>query len=156
MMQLPKMYRLRQHFARPTVAEIATAVQQELAGLSLGDVIRPNQKIGITVGSRGIQNLLPMLKTCVDYLKDLEASPYLVAAMGSHGGGSEHGQREVLDSLGITETNLGAPVVTCAECHTIAHSSEGSEVGALAKRHHGGQSSQNPYVIQGPHGKRPR
>ena len=131
MMQLPKMYRLRQHFARPTVAEIAIAVQQELAGLSLGDVIRPNQKIGITVGSRGIQNLLPMLKTCVDYLKDLEASPYLVAAMGSHGGGSEHGQREVLDSLGITETNLGAPVVTCAECHTIAHSSEGLPVFVL-------------------------
>jgi hypothetical protein len=130
-MQLPKMYRLRQRFSRTTVADIATAVRTELAGLNLGKVIRPNQKIGITVGSRGIRDLLALLKTCIHFLKDLGAVPYLVAAMGSHGGGSEHGQQEVLESLGITETNLGAPVLTCAECLTIAHTPGGLRVFVL-------------------------
>lgn len=131
MVRFPRMYRLRQHFARPTVVDIGVAVRQELAGLSLKEAIQPGHRIGITVGSRGIQNLLTLLRTCVDVLKDLRAEPHLVAAMGSHGGGSEHGQRQVLQSLGVTETNLGAPLMTCAECHAIAQGPEGIPVFVL-------------------------
>jgi hypothetical protein len=124
MLRLPKMYRMRQSFPRPKVEDIPGVTRKELAALRLGEAIRPGQKVGITVGSRGIQNLLPILKTCVDFVRELGGLPYLVAAMGSHGGGSEQGQKEVLNSLGVTEGNLGAPVVTCAECQTIACTSE--------------------------------
>lgn len=69
----------------------------------------------MTVGSRGIRNILVILETVVSVLREYGARPVLLCAMGSHGGGGEEGQREVLTSLGITEERLGAPVVLCSE-----------------------------------------
>ena len=127
-MTLPKMFRLRQHFARPVVSDMQRAVRHEIASLRMDEAILHGRKIGITVGSRGIQNLLPILKTCVDSFREIGALPYLIAAMGSHGGGLERGQKQLLDSMGITETNLDAPVVTCSECRSIANTTEGLPV----------------------------
>jgi hypothetical protein len=120
MSELPRMFRLKQAFQRPVIKDIPGTTRQELVQLNLGARIRPGMHIGITVGSRGIQNLGTILKETVQYVRELGGLPHLIAAMGSHGGGTEDGQKEVLDSLGITEANLGAPVVTCAECETLA------------------------------------
>lgn len=128
MPDMPRMYRLTQAFPRPVVGDVTAAACGELAALGLKDKIVRGQKIGITVGSRGIQNLVPVLRTTVDYIKELGGVPLLIAAMGSHGGGTAAGQREVLDSLGITEAALGAPVITGDECRTIAHTSGGLPV----------------------------
>ncbi len=128
MLNLPQMYRVSQTFPRPQAGDVAAAARRELAALGLKSAVAPGQKIGITVGSRGIQNLLPILKTAVDHLKELGAVPCMIAAMGSHGGGTAAGQQEVLDSLGITESALGAPVITCDDCRTIARSPSGLPV----------------------------
>ncbi len=132
MLNLPRMYRVSQTFPRPKTGDVAAAACGELAALGLKSRIAPGQRIGITVGSRGVQNLLPILKAAVDHLKELGAVPCLVAAMGSHGGGTAAGQKEVLDSLGITEGALGAPVVTCDDCRTIARSPSGLPVYIVA------------------------
>jgi hypothetical protein len=108
--------------------DIPAATRAALVNLLLGQKIRAGQKIGITVGSRGIQNLLHILHTTVDFIKGLGCEPYLLAAMGSHGGGTESGQKEILDSLGITEEALGAKVLTCADCRIIAHTPGGLPV----------------------------
>ena len=126
--QLPEMYRLRQIFPRPRVNDIPAAVMKELDKLHLSRSIEPGQKIGITAGSRGIQNLGSILKTVIDQVRSLGASPRVLAAMGSHGGGTERGQKEVLDSLLLNEEVLGAEVVTCAECEIIARTGEGLPV----------------------------
>jgi len=131
LLDLPRMYRLSQTFPRPQVGAVALAARRELEALGLQSRIVPGQKIGITAGSRGIQNLVPILKTAVGYIKELGGIPCLVAAMGSHGGGTAAGQKEVLDSLGITEEALGAPVVTCGDCRTIARSPAGLPVFVL-------------------------
>jgi len=131
LLDLPRMYRLSQTFPRPQVGDVALAARRELEALGLQSRIVPGQKIGITAGSRGIQNLVPILKTAVGYIKELGGIPCLVAAMGSHGGGTAAGQKEVLDSLGITEEALGAPVVTCGDCRTIARSPAGLPVFVL-------------------------
>jgi hypothetical protein len=128
MIQLPKMYHVTQTFQRPTVKDSATAARQELVRLGLDKKIAKGTKIGITVGSRGIQNLIPMLRTVVGFVKGCGAEPFLLAAMGSHGGGSEKGQKEVLDSLGITEDELGAKVLTCADSEVISQTSGGLPV----------------------------
>jgi hypothetical protein len=128
MVELVKMYRLTQNFSRPQIKDIPGKTAQELAALGLNKKIQPGQKIGITVGSRGIQNLIPILQTAVNYIKTLGATPYLIAAMGSHGGGTAQGQKDLLDSLGITEDTLGAEVVTCSDCETIAHTPNGLPV----------------------------
>ncbi|MBU2703739.1 hypothetical protein Ga0466249_004887 [Sporomusaceae bacterium BoRhaA] len=128
MVELVKLYRLTQNFSRPQIKDISGKTAQELAVLSLNKKIQPGQKIGITVGSRGIQNLIPILQTAVNYIKTLGATPYLIAAMGSHGGGTAQGQKDLLDSLGITEDTLGAEVVTCSDCEPIAHTPNGLPV----------------------------
>ena len=127
-MELPNVYYIEQTFPRPQVTDIPDATNDALRTLRLDQKIRIGQKIGITVGSRGIQNLLPILRTTVDFVRELGCEPFLLAAMGSHGGGTEHGQKEVLDSLGITAEALGAKVLTCAACRILAHTPNGLPV----------------------------
>ena len=119
----PKMVRLRQHFDRSSVADIPATVRRELDKLK--SVIPAGKTVGITVGSRGIQNILTILEIAVGFVKDCGATPVLLAAMGSHGGGVESGQKEMLDSLGITEERLGAKVITCAEGREVGKTDKG-------------------------------
>lgn len=123
-MAYPQLYKVRQSFPRPQVTDVSGTVAAEIAKV-LGSASLAGKKVGITVGSRGIQNITTMLKVVVDYVKGLGASPHLLAAMGSHGGGTAAGQKEVLDSLGITEAALGAPVLTCDTCREIARTPSG-------------------------------
>ncbi|NLH46787.1 MAG: DUF2088 domain-containing protein [Acholeplasmataceae bacterium] len=125
MSTLPKFIKIRQIFPRPLIGDITQTVKNELAVIDIENKIKPGQKIGITVGSRGIQNLLPILQTTVEKVKSLGGIPVLLAAMGSHGGGTAEGQKEMLDGLGITEDAIGAPVMTCADCEIIGHTPDG-------------------------------
>ena len=128
MLKLPKMYRVTQEFARPRINDSVTDTAAALNAIAANDKIKAGQKIGITVGSRGIQNLTPILKTAVDYVKQCGATPFLLAAMGSHGNGTAAGQKEVLDSLDITEEVLGAEVITCDECEVLGETDSGLTV----------------------------
>jgi len=126
--QLPTMFKLKQTFPRPLVTGIPEITKQELVKLGFEKKVGKGQKVGITVGSRGIQNLIPILQTTINYLKSLGVEPYLLAAMGSHGNGLETGQKEVLDSLGVTNSVLNATVVTCTDCENIARTTSGLPV----------------------------
>ena len=109
-MAYPRMVRLKQQFPRPRVDNIPAAVRDSLAKLHLEKTIKPKQTVALTAGSRGIANIPLILKSVVQFVKDLGAEPFLVPAMGSHGGGTAEGQREVLESYGITEAFVGAPI----------------------------------------------
>lgn len=115
----PGLFRVRQKFPRPRVENIHAAVTAEMETLLKAAVTGAGKKIGITVGSRGIQNIVPMLRSAVTAVRAFGAEPVLLAAMGSHGGGTEEGQMELLASLGITEQALNAPVVPCARGREI-------------------------------------
>ena len=82
---LPKMARIRQTFARPRIDDIAAEMREQMQVLT--PRIRPGMTVGLTVGSRGIQNILTMLEVAVQAVRGCGASPVLLAAMGSHGGG---------------------------------------------------------------------
>jgi hypothetical protein len=109
-MPLPNMVRLRQHFERPRIDDIPGAVRASLEKLDLGRTIKPNHTVALTAGSRGIANIPLVLRTVAEFLKGLGAKPYLVPAMGSHGGGTAEGQRKVIESYGITEAYVGVPI----------------------------------------------
>lgn len=126
---LPRMIPIRQTFARPRVEDVAGEMTAQMR--LLAPRIKPGQKVAITVGSRGIQNILTMLEAALSVVRECGAEPVLLAAMGSHGGGTEAGQKEVLDSLGITEERLGAKVVTCARCRSIGSTPDGLEAHML-------------------------
>lgn len=124
-MSLPRMFRVRQHFARPKIDHVPTAVRDALAKLNLGSRIRPGQTVALTAGSRGINEIPQILKSCVQHLRDLGAAPFLVPAMGSHGGGTADGQRAVLESYGIREDFVGCPIRSSMDVVEIGTTDEG-------------------------------
>jgi hypothetical protein len=127
------MLRVRQEFERPRVGDVAAAVRGALEELDLGKAIRPGQTVALTAGSRGIANIPLVLKAACTFLKDLGARPFIVPAMGSHGGGLAEGQRQVLESYGITEAYVGAPIRASMEVVPLGTTSEGFPV-VLDKR----------------------
>ncbi|MDP6775160.1 MAG: lactate racemase domain-containing protein, partial [Candidatus Latescibacteria bacterium] len=109
-MDYPQMFRIRQHFDAPRLDDIPEAVRSEIQKLDPGRTIKAGQSVAISVGSRGIANLDTIVKTVVGEMRGLGAEPFIVPAMGSHGGGTAEGQAEVLARYGITEATVGAPV----------------------------------------------
>src|ERR1700682_69891 len=104
------MFCVRQKFPRPRIENIPATIHDTLARLNLGSKIKRGQTVALTAGSRGIANIPVILKAAVRHLRDLGAQPFLVPAMGSHGGATAEGQVEVLHSYGITEEFVGAPI----------------------------------------------
>lgn len=107
---LPKMARVRVTFPRPRVADIPAAVHEQLASLHLPEL--KGKRVAVTAGSRGIRDITPVLAAVVADLRARGATPVIVAAMGSHGGATDVGQRKLLAHLGITPESVGAPVHT--------------------------------------------
>lgn len=105
---LPKMIRVRQRFPRPRVTDIARRVAETLA--ACGHPVRRGDTVAVGAGSRGIANIGAIVGATVRYLLDLGARPFVIPAMGSHGGGTPEGQLAVLAKYGITEATMGCPV----------------------------------------------
>ena len=118
-MPFPHLVRVRQQFERPRVNDIPAAVFDTLGRLDLARRIRPGQSVALTAGSRGIANIPLVLRSVADFLKKLGAIPFIVPTMGSHGGGTAEGQREILHSYGITEANCGVPVRRMTDCSRL-------------------------------------
>lgn len=127
-MQFPAIFRARQVFDAPRVADVAAETQAQLVRLALGERIRPGQSVAITAGSRGIASIKLITKAIVDHVKSLGAMPFIVPAMGSHGGGSAEGQLQVLASYGITAAFCGCPVRASMETVVVCQTDEGFEV----------------------------
>ena len=124
----PLMFRVRQSFERPRVEDIAIEVDRELKSLALDSKVKPGQTVAITAGSRGIANIHTIIKATVDHLKSLGAEPFIVPAMGSHGGGTPEGQRGIIESYGITESYCGCPIRASMETVIVCQAAEGFPV----------------------------
>jgi hypothetical protein len=124
----PRLVRLQQHFERPRIGDVGQAVASALERLDLGRSIRPGQTVALTAGSRGIANIPLVLKSVADHLKRLGARPFIVPAMGSHGGGTAEGQRKILESYGITEDFVGVPIQAAMDVVSLGSTAEGYPV----------------------------
>ena len=114
---IPRMVKVRQNFDKTCIleSEIPAIIRKELDREDLGGKIQPGQKIAITCGSRGINHNALMARTIVDFVKSKGAEPYIVAAMGSHGGATAEGQTQILKDYGITEEAMGCPIKSSME-----------------------------------------
>ncbi|MGC1272828.1 MAG: lactate racemase domain-containing protein [Planctomycetaceae bacterium] len=112
---LPRLFRLRQTFDGPTVTDVTGEVERELSALRLDEAIRPGETVAITAGSRGVANIVAILRTTVEHLQRLGAVPFLVPAMGSHGGATADGQLAVLARYGITPSSIGCEIRSSME-----------------------------------------
>lgn len=114
-MALPKMARVKQHFDAPVLTDLPKAIHGELDRIDAASIIKSGDTVAITAGSRGVANITTAVKATVDYLKNIGAKPFVVPAMGSHGGATAEGQTSVLEHYGITESTVGAPVKATME-----------------------------------------
>lgn len=116
---LPRLVRIRQKFDPQEITDVEETIRRELAKPEVSQGIRPGMKIAVGVGSRGIAQLPLLVRTTVDELKKRGAEPFLVPAMGSHGGATAEGQREMLANLGVTEESAGCPIRSSMEVEEI-------------------------------------
>ena len=128
MSNYPQVFRVRQILPRPQVSDVATEVDDQLKRLALQDKVQPGQTVAITAGSRGIANIKEIIKATVEYFRGLGAEPFIVPAMGSHGGGTAAGQRQIIESYGITEEFCGCPIKSSMETVVVCESAEGFSV----------------------------
>ena len=107
--------------------EISTSLNQKyfFASLHAGD------KVGITAGSRGISTIVDVLRAVIKEISRTGASPYILATMGSHGGGTATGQKNILDALGIDTMSLDVPILTETESTQIGYLDDGLPVYCL-------------------------
>ena len=113
--ELPKFYKVKQNFDRPKITDLEAEVRNSILGHGGLDLIKSGQTIAITAGSRGVANIALIIKEVVKLVKEKGAEPFIVPAMGSHGGASAEGQSKVLASMGITEDYIGAPIKSSME-----------------------------------------
>lgn len=127
-MEFPLVQRLRQIAPQPTLGDVAAEVRRQWLNSKTAKRFKPGMRVAVGCGSRGIQNILTIAKATVDALKELGTKPFVVAAMGSHGGATPEGQRELLASYELDEAHLGVPVVTDMDAVTIGKNEWGEPV----------------------------
>ena len=107
-MPFPPLVRVRRTFDASRIEDVAGAVRRELEHIL--PEVPPAAPIAIAVGSRGITDIRTIVRETVRVLKSKGAAPFIVPAMGSHGGATAEGQRQILAGYGITEDEIGATV----------------------------------------------
>jgi hypothetical protein len=121
----PQIFRLRQTFDATRIDDLSGEVHAQLARLELGRTVRPGQSVAITAGSRGIAQIAVIIRAIVEHLKGLLAKPFIVPSMGSHAGGTAEGQRQLIESYGITEAFVGCPIRANMETVIVGRAAEG-------------------------------
>ena len=113
--KIPKFVKVRQNFPRPVVADPAGELRSKLEAGKFLDGVKAGMSIAITAGSRGIVNYPLVIRTLVEEVRKRGASPFIFPAMGSHGGATAEGQKNMLAGLGITEETMGCPIKSTME-----------------------------------------
>jgi hypothetical protein len=108
-----QLIKIRQHFINNSLTDIEGELSKEL--LRLRPLIKPGSNIAIAIGSRGIRNLVLIVKEVVKFIKGNNAFPFIIPAMGSHGDATADGQAEILAGYGISENTIGVPVRSSME-----------------------------------------
>jgi len=122
---LPKMIKVRQVFPAIPLENVEAELREQLRKKQLLSRIKPGQTVAITAGSRGISDIVRILREVVVCVKEAGGIPFIVPAMGSHGGATAQGQVEMLNSLGITEQSVGAPIKSSMEVIQVGVAANG-------------------------------
>jgi hypothetical protein len=127
-MQFPQMATVKQLFSTDVVDDPIAAVREQLQRAGLQTLIRSGSRIAVSSGSRGIANISAITRTVVDCIREAGGHPFILPAMGSHGGASTEGQKQVLASYGITEESMGVPVEATMDVVQVDQLEDGTPV----------------------------
>ncbi len=128
--KIPKMFHAVQEFKKDRIEpeRIPALVYEQLSRPEISRTVKPGMEIAITAGSRGVANVDVITKAIVDFCKEKGAKPFIVPAMGSHGGATPEGQLEVLAGFNITEETMGCPIRSSMETVLLGYSEYGKPV----------------------------
>lgn len=112
---IPKMAKVKQNFDATKIEDFQAALTKELNQEKIKATVKPGMEIAIAVGSRGVDKLVQKTAITVKFLQELGAKPFIVPSMGSHGGATAEGQRQVLEHLGVTEEAVNAEIRSSME-----------------------------------------
>ncbi|MBU8878290.1 nickel-dependent lactate racemase [Bacillus sp. FJAT-29790] len=127
-MTFPKFAKIRQKFQVNSLENIPATITDQFQHVNADEKIKPGMEIAITVGSRGIANIPLIVKSVADEIKKRGAIPFIIPAMGSHGGATAEGQIEVLEGLGVTEESTGCEIRSSMDVVEIGKTSAGIPV----------------------------
>lgn len=125
-LKLPEMVKIGQNFPDVHLEDTSAAVREQVAPFAAR--MKEDSSAAVLVGSRGITDIDLIAKTVIETLKEAGVRPFIVPAMGSHGGGTSEGQEEVLRGYGITEDTMGVPINSSMETEIIGETADGLEV----------------------------
>src|SRR5262249_39625524 len=119
---------IRQTAPQPVLADVAGEVRRQWPASPLATPLRPGARGAVAGGSSGITNIATVPRATLDDWRGIGAEPFVVAAMGSHGGATSEGQRQLLAEYGVSEAALGVPVKTDMDTTQVGTNSWGEPV----------------------------
>nr|WP_144352915.1 lactate racemase domain-containing protein [Sporomusa termitida] len=125
---MPRMVKVCQTFVAPELNDVVGTLQAEFLKPGVGDRVLPGRRIAIAVGSRGVAEIAAITRAAVEEIKKRGGKPFVVPAMGSHGGATAAGQRQVLAELGVTEAVVGCPIISSMEVVEVGKLANGLAV----------------------------
>ena len=124
--EIPPLARIKQKLPKEHVDDVRGEVRQKLTAAGLRDRLKPGARIAITAGSRGMGGFVELVSEIVDTIKMAGGDPFIIPAMGSHGGAIAGGQVEILKRLGITESSVRAPIHATMKTRALGTSKTGA------------------------------
>jgi len=123
---LPEIALITQHLPADHIPDVRRHTCESLLDAGLRERVKPGARIAITAGSRGMGGYVELLRGIADAVKAAGGEPFLIPAMGSHGGATPEGQTEILHRLGATEAASGAPIHATMETVTLGTADNGA------------------------------
>ena len=125
---IPKMLKIKQYFNDYYICDVENKLKEKLIKSDALEKIKAGSKIAVAVGSRGVRDIDIITKTVVAELKKKGLDPFIIPAMGSHGGATDEGQKDVLRELKITEETVDCPIYSSMEVTKIGEIDKGLPV----------------------------
>jgi hypothetical protein len=125
---IPEFIYLDYHLNKAAPIDIEAVIAKEFCDKNLNGLIKPQSSVAIACGSREINHLSLIVKSLIHELQKVAVYPFIVPAMGSHGGATAEGQREILASYGITEEAMGVPIRSSMETIFVGNTKDGIPV----------------------------
>ena len=126
--EIPKFYQVRQCFPKDGIQDVPACLREKLARVEIGRKIQPGMRVVLTAGSRQIAHMPEILRELAAYVRGQGGQPYIIPAMGSHGGATAEGQRRILESYGIKEKSCGCPIYSTMETVQVGTTADGAPV----------------------------
>jgi len=124
-MQLPKMTTVKQRFDTASIGDVEAETERIIHESGLLHAVTPGSRVAVGSGSRGIVKLVEITRTLCRCIRDAGGEPFIFPAMGSHGGATSEGQKDVLAALGITRESTGTEILSDADGVLIGATADG-------------------------------